>query len=108
MSISIFVTDVHAKMAPMRILSELTGEEHVCTGRKGQLLLRDVDTIHAASPNDSDDTRVLPAFRFVTRKALRLGYAPTAFVDEATFQTFPPEVARAASFLRKSAVREEV
>ena len=99
-SVSIFVHAIDNTMAPMKLVSESSGQEFIATGVKGQLLIRDVNTIHYASPNDSDKVRVFPAFRFITKVALRLSYQPTPFVPEHVWQKFPQSLKKRAVFLR--------
>ena len=57
--------------------------------RKGELLVRDADTIHRGSPNTSDTPRCLAAMRFILSDALRDGYRPVPLFPEGMMVWFP-------------------
>lgn len=99
-SISIFVHDVTPCMAPLKLWSRFDGKEFIGTGRRGSILMRCVDTIHAGSENGSTRMRVLPAFRFFTQEALRQGWQPDKFIPEWTYKKLSSPLATKCIFLR--------
>ena len=71
------------------------------TGDIGQMIVRDVNTIHRGSINTIDIPRCLPAIRFITAQALRLNYKPHVFVPSHDFGRFPLRLAKRAHFLQR-------
>jgi hypothetical protein len=98
-AVSIFVHAVAPDNAPLHMLSNHSGAECMMTGDIGQMIVRDVNTIHRGSINAIDIPRCLPAIRFITTQALRLLYKPDAFVPSHVFNRFPPRLAKRAHFL---------
>ena len=98
-AVSIFVHAVGPDNAPLYLLSNHSGAECMMTGDIGQMIVRDVNTIHRGSINAIDIPRCLPAIRFITTQALRLGYKPDAFVPSHVFLRFPFRLAKRAHFL---------
>ena len=98
-AVSIFVHAVGPDNAPLYMLSNHSGAECMMTGDIGQMIVRDVNTIHRGSINAIDIPRCLPAIRFITTQALRLGYKPDAFVPSHVFLRFPFRLAKRAHFL---------
>ena len=99
-AVSIFVHAVGPDNAPLYMLSNHSGAECMMTGDIGQMIVRDVNTIHRGSINTIVIPRCLPAIRFITAQALRLGYKPDAFVPSHVFLRFPLRLARRAHFLQ--------
>ena len=86
-AVSVIVHDEQDKdMAPMHLYGRTSGKLNICTGSKGQMILRDVDVIHHGSPNMTDKTRVLPCIRFILAQGLRHGYQPKSFVPYSLWQ----------------------
>ena len=87
--VSLALRDFTMEMAPLELISEATGCWCTPLLRKGELLVRNADTIHRGSPNTSDTPRCLAAMRFILSDALRDGYRPVPLFPEDMMVWFP-------------------